>query len=342
MRTHILLIAVVILAVLAGCGGAGSSNKNIVVYSPHGKLLPEVKKRFEAAHPGYTVNFQDMGGGVIFDKVNAEKSLPRADIWFGGSPGDFNRAEALGLLEPYTPDWTKTALPADAKSPTGGWVATFRTPQVILYNPKKISESELPKTWDELLDPKWKGKIAIRDVRASAGMKTFLGAIIQREQKRAGNVDDGFKWLKRLDQNTGYYAANPTVLFDVLSADGPYALSVWNLPEALTYKEEGRPIRYFIPQETVVLVEPVAILKGAPNPAGARLFHDFVNSPGELATLAKERFRIPARTDLPLSAQPPWLAELKITPMPIDWATLSAHLDEWVARWDAEIKSRKN
>src|SRR5262245_60617359 len=92
---------------LSGCG-SGSSPNTLVVYSPHGQELEnDVKARFEAAHPSYSVQFLDMGGGVILDRVERERTRPGADVWWGGSPGDFRRAEAKGLLEPYTPDWTK-------------------------------------------------------------------------------------------------------------------------------------------------------------------------------------------------------------------------------------------
>ncbi len=334
-----IVFAIALACLMPGCGGGTAGKSAITVYSPHGKLKPEVKARFEAAHPAYEVQFLDLGGGEILTRIAAEKARPQADVWWGGAPGDFNRAEAQGLLEPYLPDWTKN-LPADGKSPTGGWVATYRTPEVIMYNPKKVPPEEVPQDWGGLLDPKWKGRIAIRDVRASATMKTLFGALILREKKRAGTIDAGFEFLKKLDANTGAYAANPNVLNELLEGGGPYALTMWNLPDAQQLVGEGRSIRYVIPQETPVPVEPVAIIKGAPHPEGARLFHDFVNSPQELLILARERNRIPVRTDLPQEQLPQWMRELKITPMEIDWPELEKHIEEWIARWDSEIKGK--
>ena len=337
----------VLAVLLAGCGGGGTGtgggkaeNKTIVVYSPHGKFLEgDIKTRFEAANPGWTVEFLDMGGGEIFTRVQGEKDRPRADVWWGGSPGDFKRAETLGLLEAYAPEWTAN-LPADARSASGAWVATFRTPEVIMYNAKKISAAEAPKTWDELLDPKWKGRIVMRDVRPSSTMKTIFGALILREQKRTGNLEAGFEFLKKLDANTGTYAANPQVMYDLLEADGPYAVTVWNLADALLLASNKHPFAYVIPPETPVPVEPIALIKNAPNPDGAKKFHDFVNSPEQLVLMAKERHRLPARTDLPQEQLPDWMRNLKITPMDVDWAALDKNINEWIARWDAEIKAR--
>lgn len=298
----------------------------------------EIKQRFEAAHPDLTVQFLDMGGGEILTRIRAEKERPGADVWWGGSAGDFNRAEAEGLLEPYAPDWTKN-LPDDAKSPSGAWVATFRTPEVIMYNTKNVKPGELPATWDDLLDPKWKGRIVIRDVRASAGMKTVFGALIIREQSRAGSIDAGFDFLRKLDANTGFYAANPEVLFQTLSGDR-YALTIWNQVDALLEKDKGRPFGYVIPEDTAVLVEPIALVKNAPNPSGAKLFHDFVNSPEQLLFMARENHRLPTRADLPQDQLPEWMKDMKLKPMKLDWAYLDKNVDKWIARWDAEIKGK--
>src|SRR5688572_21575490 len=117
------ILLCVVLILLAGCGGGDEARKKtVVVYSSHGKFLQDdLKQRFESAHPQYTLVFQDIPGGEIFSKVLYEKDNPQADVWFGGSAADFNRAESEGLLEPYAPEWT-AKLPAGSKSATGAWV----------------------------------------------------------------------------------------------------------------------------------------------------------------------------------------------------------------------------
>src|SRR5689334_7470550 len=89
------IFVVISFLFISSCGDGPAAGKTIVVYSPHGKLLEnDIKTRFEAAHPGWTVIFQDMGGGDIYPKISAEKSRPRAALWWGGSLSDFKRAEA--------------------------------------------------------------------------------------------------------------------------------------------------------------------------------------------------------------------------------------------------------
>jgi iron(III) transport system substrate-binding protein len=332
-----------VFALLPFCGGCGSgdTSKTITVYSPHGKLKSETAQRFQAAHPGWKVEFIDLGGGEIPNRIKAEKNKPACDVWWGGAAGDFDNADKEGLLEPYSPEWSKN-LPAQSKSSTGAWVATFLTPEVILFNPKKVAKHEVPTTWEGLLDEKWRGRIAIRDVRASATMKTIFSALILSEKKRTGNLEDGFEFLKKLDANTGAYAGTPNILNEMLERDGPLAITVWNLPDAQQLVAENRSFDYVIPTQTPVPVEPVALIKNAPNPEGAKLFYDFVNSPEELLILAKERFRTPARTDLPGEQLPPWIKALKITPMDVEWPELQKNSEQWMQRWDSEIKGRNS
>jgi iron(III) transport system substrate-binding protein len=325
---------------LQGCGGGVSGGKVVKVYSPHGEHLEgDIKKRFEAAHPGTTVEFQDMGGATIFAKVAAEKALPRADVWWGGAPSDFARAEKQGLLEPYTPEWVQK-LPADARSASGCWAATFRSPLLILYNAKKISATEAPKDWDELLDSKWRGRIAIRDIKPSTTMKTAWGALILRANKRAGNDEAGFEFLKKLDANTGAYAANPQILNELLAGDTEYALTIWTLADAPLLKDRGYPFEFTFPPEVPIVLDSIALLKGGPNPSGAKLFYDFVNSPEQLLLMAKERHRIPVREDLPKEQLPEWMQNLTLKPMAVDWQAFAQNIDAWIARWDTEIKGR--
>src|ERR1043165_136914 len=338
-----ILAASVISAALVGSPGCGdnANSQTIVIYSPHGKYLEkEMKSRFEAEYPGWTVVFQDMSGATILPRVSAEKTNPQASLWWGGSPGDFKRAEAEGLLEAYVPAWAGS-LPAQAKSATGGWTATFLTPEIIMFNPKKLPRDEVPTDWDGLIDPKWKGHLAIRDVRASTGMTLIFGALILREKQRPGSIDAGFDFLKKLDANTGAYAAQPDILYDMLEKEGPYLLSPWNLPDVLNLKKTvGRSLDFVLPKETMVNVEPIALIKNGAAPAGAKLFYDFVNRPEQLAAMAQLFDRIPARTDIPPEKLPESMRDLKLNVMKLDMDDFDRNIEEWMHRWDTEIKGK--
>ncbi|MBI3828883.1 MAG: extracellular solute-binding protein [Planctomycetes bacterium] len=346
MRRPILhsLSAFLVAVLLTGCGDGGKpaqQNKVVVVYTPHGDLGIDVKNAFEAAHPGYTAQVIDLSGGNILPKLQAEKGRPVCDVWWGGATGDFRKAERDGLFEPYAPEWVKF-LPENAKSPTGAWNGTYLSPEAIMFNEKKLKREDLPDTWEGLLDPKWKGKIVARDVRASATMKTIYGALVYKEWKRTGNLDDGFALLEKLHANTGYYAPSPEVMFTVLAApESPYALTPWNQFDALGRKHNhGLPFGYVLPKETPVIVEPIAIVKGAPHPEEAKLFYDFVTSQEQLLHAAEKYFRVPARSDLSKEKLPEWMREMKLEPQKIDQDEFDKQLEGWIARWQDTIRSK--
>ncbi|MCW8132110.1 MAG: extracellular solute-binding protein [Planctomycetota bacterium] len=342
LRSFIVFLAAALAA--TGCGGGKpdakpSEKKVVVVYTPHGDLGIEIKKAFEAAHPEITAQVIDMSGGNLLSKIRAEKDRPACDVWWGGATTDFKKAEKDGLFEPYAPDWA-AHLPEGAKSPTGGWNGTYLSPEAIMFNEQKLKKEDVPDTWEGLLDPKWKGKIVIRDVRASATMKTIFGAIVYKEWKRTGKEDDGFAFLEKLHANTGKYAPTPEVMFsDLAGAESPYQLAPWNQFDAIGRKvNHGLPFGYVIPKETPVIVEPIALIKGGPHPAEAKLFYDFVTSQEQLLMAAKKYFRVPARGDLPKDQLPEWMRSFDLVPMKIDWDEFDQRIEGWIARWQDEIR----
>src|SRR6476660_5941079 len=188
-RRRTLVLACV--ALLAACG-KGDDRTVLTVYSPHGKELLEYYERgFEAAHPNVDVQWVDMGSQEVLDRLRAEKSNPQADLWFGAPAEIFGRAAGEGLLDPYTPTWADK-VPAEARDPQARWFGTYMTPEVIAYNTHAVTAAEAPKDWDEVVDPKWKGKVLIRDPIASGSMRAIFGAILARSIARTGNTAAGW------------------------------------------------------------------------------------------------------------------------------------------------------
>ncbi|HLE57569.1 MAG TPA: extracellular solute-binding protein, partial [Rhodothermia bacterium] len=186
-----------LLAAITGCSGHRSAANYLVVYSPHGKdLLSEFERGFELLHPEVDVRWLDMGSQDIFDRVRTERNNPQADVWWGAPSILFMKAAEEGLLAPFVPPWDSAVSPAE-KSSGGHWYGTYRTPEVIVFNTKKFSREDVPKDWDDLLDARWKNKIVLRYPLASGTMRIIFSALIDREIKRTGDVQGGFRWLRR-------------------------------------------------------------------------------------------------------------------------------------------------
>lgn len=337
------IAASTIAAFLITACGAGDGRTVLTVYSPHGKdLLVYYEQEFEKAHPDIDVQWVDMGSLEVLDRVRAEKANPQADLWFGAPSEIFERAGKEGFLEPYTPNWAK-AVPDEARDPQNRWFGTYLTPEVIGYNSDVVSEAEAPRDWDDVLDPKWKGRVLIRDPIASGSMRAIFGAIIARSVAQTGSPESGYEWLRRLDANTKEYTLNPTILYQKLGRQEG-VITLYNMPDIATLQQRFNiPVKYVIPASgTPLLVDAIAIVRGTKHPEQAKLYYEFVTTPAALVFAADSFLRIPARTDIPRDSLPDWIrkAMSEIKPMPLDRQLLADHLDEWMQYWDANIRNR--
>ena len=314
---------------------AGDGRQPLLVYSPHGKeMLGEYEAAFEAEHPTVDVQWIDLGSQEVYDRIAGERANPQASVWWGAPQTLFMRAAADGLLQPFEPSWAD-AVPASARDARGRWYGTFLTPEGLLYNTAAVDSAAVPADWDALLDPRWRGRILIRSPLESGTMRTIWGALILRQP----TVEEGYRWLARLDENTKGYAANPTQLY-LRIARGEADLTLWNLPD--TYLQaQTQPFGFHAPASgTPVLVDAVGIPAGAPAPELARQFVEFVTTREALIRQAQAYHRIPARTDVDAARLPGWMAEGTFQPMDLDWDRLAAQGPEWMQHWDEQIKGR--
>ena len=192
-----LLLVLTSLMFLAACGANSQPGKvTLIIYSPHGKeLLGDFEKRFEAQYPNVDVRWLDMSSQAALDRVRSERTNPQADLWWGAPSTMFSQAEKENLLEAYKPTWADKVDP-DARGKGDAWYGTFQTPEVIAFNSKAISREQAPQDWDDLLDPKWKSKIVIRDPLPSGTVRAIFSAAILRKMGPDGNPQPGYDWLK--------------------------------------------------------------------------------------------------------------------------------------------------
>jgi iron(III) transport system substrate-binding protein len=324
-----------LLLPFGACTGA-DGRAVVTVYSPHDKeLLTYYEGEFEKANPDIDIQWLDLGSQDILERIRAEAPNPQADVWFGAPAEAFARATRENLLEPYAPTWADK-VGSESRDSAGNWFGTYITPEVIGYNSAVINEAEAPKDWDDVLDPKWRGRILIRDPVASGTMRAIFGAIITRSVNQTGSPEAGYAWLRRLDAQTKEYTINPAMLYQKLERqEGD--LTLWDMPDMAMLQARGS-LRYIIPAGgTPLIVDAIAIVRGSDVADGAKRYYEFVTTPEALATAAHRFYRIPARTDIPAASLPQWIqdARAKITPMPVD----QAKLDEWMTYWDSHIRN---
>jgi iron(III) transport system substrate-binding protein len=335
--------AAIVFAALAALSCSHDSRTVLTVYSPHGpELLGYFEQGFEKAHPNIDVQWVDMGSQEVLDRVRAEAANPQADVWFGAPAEAFDQGAKENLLEKYIPTWSN-AVSVEGRDSQDRWYGTYLTPEVIAYNTDVVTRDQAPKDWDEVLDPKWKGKVLIRDPIASGTMRAIFGAIIARSMAKTGKPDEGYDWLRRLDVNTREYVLNPTILYQKLGRQEG-VITLWDMPDIATLTQRFQiPVDYVIPASgTPLLVDGIAIVKGTKHAAEAKLYYEYVTTPEAMKAAAEKFLRIPARTDIPQKDLPQWIqdANAKIKPMAVDRKVMADHLNEWMKYWDANIRNR--
>ena len=327
----------VALTALAACS---SDNAQSHCLLPARKgALEYFEKGFENAHPEVDVQGStwDPGGS---GGVRAEKPNPQADVWFGAPAEAFDRATKEDLLQPYKPTWA-AALDAEGRDAGDNWYGTYLTPEVIGYNREAVKEADAPKDWDDLIDPKWKGKIVIRDPIASGTMRAIFGAIMARSIAQTGKPDAGYEWLRKLDANTREYTLNPTILYQKLGRQEG-VVTMWDMPDIATLEQRTRiPVRYSIPSSgTPLLVDGIAVVRGSKHPRREGVLR-VRTTPEAMIAAADSFLRIPARRTYRVQApRVDWDAMAQIKPMPVDRRVMAEHLDEWMKYWDANIRNR--
>ncbi len=330
------------VALLVSCSVAcrGDRRTPLVIYSPHGRdLLTLFERRFEALHPDVDVRWLDMGSQEVYDRLRSERANPQADVWFGGPATIFARGARDSLLEPFRPSWAGT-IDAHGRGPGDLYFAAFETPAVIVYASQALRPDQAPQDWDDLLDPKWKGKVLIRDPLASGTMRAVWGMIVERGLKATGDTAAGFRWLRRLDAQTKEYVLNGPLLDQkIVRQEG--LITIWDLPDIQLNVRDGMQLGYLFPRSgTPVIEDAIAVVRNARHRAAAQAFVEYVGGRDAQLVAAREAYRLPARLDLPRDSLPEWVREVRRTMRvaDVDWDLLAQRGEEWMRYWDENVR----
>jgi iron(III) transport system substrate-binding protein len=306
MLTRRGMAAVAIAAAALTIGSPAAAQGRLVVYSANDANLDRFVFEAFTRETGIEVDPVEGGSGVVFRRIASERERPLGDVVWGVSRALLTANRAL--LAPYASK-NKDAVPAEFRDPQDHWIGNNLHLLVILQNTRLIPPDAGPKTWADLIDPQWKGKIAFTDPANSGSAFTNLTMLVELW----GGGEAGWDKASRLLANTKVLNRSTLVFQGV--GNGEFALGMSLEYAGLLWASNGAPVKVIYPQDgTVAQMEGVGIIKGGPNPPAAKMFVDFINRKDVREAILRFAFRRPARQDLDLgklSGQMPALGDVK-------------------------------
>lgn len=300
----------VTLASLLGAlsaGGAAQAQKKLVVYTSNDSTLNELAFSAFRKETGIEVEPVAAGSGVVMRRLQAEKARPLGDIVWGVSRSLLQTNKAL--FEAYASK-NKDATPAEYRDPGDLWIGNNLHLLVILQNTKLVPDDQGPKSWEDLLDPKWKGKIAFTDPANSGSAYATVTMLVDLW----GGGEAGWKKVGALFRNVKMLNRSSLVFQGV--GNGEYPLGISLEYAGPMWAAGGAPVKVVYPADgTTASMEGVGIVKGGPNPEQAKAFVDFINRKDVREMILKATFRRPTRSDVDLSKLPgnmPPMSEVKL------------------------------
>src|ERR1700751_20634 len=232
-------------------------------------VAEKLAKAFEAKYQGISVGVERTGAERVFQRIGQEYSsnIHAVDVVNSSDAAHFIVWKRDGILAPYVPEDVAKYYPAEHKDADGQF-ASFRVwLSIIAYNTNLVKAEEAPKSFADLLDPKWKGKI----VKAHPGYSgTIMTATYQMQR------DLGWSFFEQL--------AKQNIMQVQSSADPPKKLDLGeravmadgNEYNIFQLREAGRPVEAVYASEgSPLIVGANGIFKSSPNPNAARLFQSF-------------------------------------------------------------------
>lgn len=266
--------AVAGMAVPGMAAHASATQETLVLYSAQGydqAMATAFQKR-----TGIKVELTDDSTGPLIAKAEAEASNPHWDvIWFDGDSSMQAMDDQGLLLKGWVPADVQNynALGKSLIAKDDSYFPTGVTGMgAVGYDPKVTPASSLPKAWDDLLSPRWKGAVAMNDPAISGPTYPFVAGIIQQ----MGGIARGEAFFAKLKQNGLHvYATNKVTIGAMLS--GRAKLAIVQDSALISDEVSGDPIKIdYLKSGTYTLPSVIAIDKHAPDMQAAKEFVEWV------------------------------------------------------------------
>jgi iron(III) transport system substrate-binding protein len=289
---------VIVVVAFATVAGAAQDNTMVLYGAPDRDWVAAVAAKFEK-ETGIKTPWIRASSNEMYAKIEAEKANPQGDVWFGGTGDPHFAAAEAGLTEPYCSPMMPE-LREFMRDPIGGCrvIGLYAGPLGWAVNEgvlKKLGKP-MPKTWDDLTKPEYKGLIAISNPTTAGTAYTALVTLLLLKGE-----DKGWEYLAKLHKNVAQYTKSGSAAGQ-LAGQGEVAIGIVFLHDVVMFAEEGFPVKAVSPEDgTGYEIGGISLIKGAPHMANAKKFIDWALTPGAQA-IAKDfrSFQLQSNKNTPL------------------------------------------
>jgi ABC-type Fe3+ transport system substrate-binding protein len=236
------------------------------------QVVRPLKEGFEKEYPFLQVDFFRGNSENVARRVLAEYQARRYDVDVVSGSAATSMVQRAGFMQRfYSPHLAE--YPAELKDAKGFWASSNVYFMTLGYNTRNVKANELPKTYEDLLHPRWKGQMMWSTSRGS-GAPQFIGNILLTMGQEAGKG-----YLQKLRrQNIAKSTASARQILDlVIAGEYPLAVQIFN-HHAYISKAAGAPVEWQPLEPVTATINTIGLAKNSPRPHAAMLFLDFLLS----------------------------------------------------------------
>jgi iron(III) transport system substrate-binding protein len=229
-------------------------------------------RAFTAKYPGVAVSVIRTTGQVAYERLlqDLKNNAPQCDVFSSTDTSQYPALKKRGALADYTPAGAATLLPAfQTVSDPGFMYPSSATAHLLIYNSQKVKPEEAPKAWPDLLDPRWKGRVATGHPAFSGCTGIWVLALTKAY---------GWEYFQKLAKNNpriGRSGNDPVTLINA----GECLVGPAPGNTAFQQVDKGNPIVPVYPTDGATLcLGPTSVMASAPHPNAARLFMEWLMS----------------------------------------------------------------
>jgi iron(III) transport system substrate-binding protein len=289
-----------------------------------GEAAEDMGRIFTRKYPDISVTVIRTTGQVAYQRILQElkNSTPQCDVFCSTDNSHYPALKARNALAQYKPQNAGAlASPFVGLADEGFYIPATASLQIMVYHTRNVKPDDVPKNWTDLLDPKWKGRVAV----AHPAFSGYFGQWVVAMRRLYGW--EFFEKLAKQNPRIGRSGNDPIAMLNAgesLIGTGPVSTSVQNI-------EKGNPIGFIYPTDgTLLCYGPAAIMAAAPHPNAARLFLEWLLSEDYAAACVKWHLE-PVRANAPQMQGTKRLSEIKLIRLTQD--EIAKGIPEVIEQW---------